>query len=157
MKVAYLVLFLSMTTQVSCRSAGLHEKGDNRITDPFVRVSYCELIRNPSAYDGRKIRIAATYRSGFEWSELYDPDCFDVERRTWVEFENLNAESRRILEDLRTQRSEGRTLSVVFTGIFESSTGGYGHRNDYRYLFKVSDVDQAEFLFECSKLPTNKE
>ncbi len=157
MKVAYLVLFLSITTQVSCPSAVLHEKGDNKITDPFMRVSYCELIRNPSAYDGKKVRIAATYRSGYEWSELYDPDCFDFERRTWVEFENLNAESRRVLEDLRTERSEGRTLSVTFAGIFESSTGVYGHRNDYKYLLKVSNVDQAEFLFEGSKLPTRKE
>lgn len=157
MKVAYLVLFLSITIQVSCPSAGLQEQGNNKITDPFMTVPYCELIRNPSAYDGKKVRIAATYRSGYEWSELYDPDCFDFEKRTWVEFENLNAESRRVLEDLRTERSEGRTLSVIFTGTFESLTGDYGHRNDYKYLFKVSDVDQAEFLFEGSKLPTRKE
>lgn len=157
MKVAYLVLFLSITTQLSCSRAGLQEQGDNKITDPFMEVPYCELIQNPSAYDGKKVRIAATYRSGYEWSELYDPDCFDFEKRTWVEFENLNAESRRVLEDLRTERSEGRTLSVTFAGIFESSTGDYGHQNHYKYLLKVSDVDQAEFLFEGSKLPTRKE
>lgn len=157
MKVAYLVLFLFIITQVSCSVAGPQEQGDNEITDPFMEVPYCKLIQNPLAYDGKKVRVDAIYRSGYEWSELYDPDCFEFEKRTWVEFENLNAESRRILEELRTEKSEGRTLSVTFSGTFESSTGGYGHLNDYNYLLKVSGVQRAEFLFEGSKLPARKE
>lgn len=157
MKVAYLVLFLFIITQVSCPVAGPQEQGDNEITDPFMEVSYCKLIQNPVAYDGKKVRVEAIYRSGYEWSELYDPDCFEFEKRTWVELENLNAESRRILEELRTEKSEGRTLSVTFSGTFESLTGGYGHLNNYKYLLKVSGVQRAEFLFEGSKLPARKE
>lgn len=157
MKAAYLVFFLFITIQFSCPSNCLRERGDKKISDAFMDVPYCELIRNPSAYDGRKVRIAATYRSGYEWSEIYDRDCFDFERRTWVEFENLDAESRRVLEDLKTESSEGRTLSVIFAGTFENSKGNYGHLNDYKHLLKVSNVDRAELLFEGSKLPTSKE
>lgn len=156
MKVACLVLFLYMTTQISCPNGGLQEHGDKKITDPFVKVPYCELIQDPSAYNGKKVQIAATYRSGYEWSELYDSDCYDFERRTWVEFGDLNAESRMVLEDLRTQRSEGRTLSVTFAGIFESSTGNYGHQNGYKYLLKVTNVEQADILFEGSELPVDR-
>lgn len=74
-----------------------------------------------------------------------------------MEFENLDAESRRVLEDLKTESSEGRTLSVIFAGTFENSKGNYGHLNDYKHLLKVSNVDRAELLFEGSKLPTSKE
>jgi hypothetical protein len=49
-------------------------------------VDYCELIRNPSEYDHKVIRVRATYaRSGSQDSKLYDFGC-DYYGSTWVEF-----------------------------------------------------------------------
>jgi hypothetical protein len=50
-------------------------------------VDYCELIRHPSEYDRKIIRVRATYaRSGSQDSKLYDFGC-DYSGSTWVEFD----------------------------------------------------------------------
>src|SRR5437899_4318271 len=50
-------------------------------------VDYCELIRHPSEYDRKVIRVRATYaRSGPQDSKLYDFGC-DYSGSTWVEFD----------------------------------------------------------------------
>jgi len=123
----------------------------------YVTVEYCELIKNPSLYDGKRVRVEATYRYGYEWSEIYCTDCFDLMKRTWVEFDNLDESctSKKFLKKLRKDSPKGRTLSVVFSGTFESAKNRYGHLNGYQFQLDVSCVEKAKVLLEDSPLPTS--
>ncbi len=125
-------------------------------SETYMKVDYCELIKNPTAYDGRKVRVEATYRFGYEWSELYCASCFDLAKRTWVGFDNLDetCSDKKLLKKLRKESPRGRTLSVVFAGTFDSSKTGYGHSNDFKFLLNVSCIEKAKVLFEDSRLPT---
>jgi hypothetical protein len=125
-------------------------------SEDYMPVDYCELIKNPSLYDGKKVRVEATYRYGFEWSELYCQDCFELNKRTWVEFNNLDESctSKKSLKKLRKDSPKGRTLSVVFSGTFESAKKSYGHSNGYQFQLNVSCVEKAKVLLEDSPLPT---
>lgn len=124
--------------------------------EDYITVDYCELIKNPSLYDGKKVRVEATYRYGYEWSEIYCPDCFDLKKRTWVKLDNLNESctSKKLLKKLSKDSPKGRTLSVVFSGTFESAKNRYGHLNGYQFQLEVSCVEKAKVLLEDSPLPT---
>src|SRR5438045_3177385 len=47
-------------------------------------VSFCDLLRNPQKYKGEQVRVRATYRYGFEWSQLYCLDCTD-QGKAWLQ------------------------------------------------------------------------
>jgi hypothetical protein len=121
----------------------------------YTPVEYCELINNPSQYNGKKIRVEANYRYGFEWSELICEDCFELQKRTWVDFDKLDesCSSKKLLKKLKKDSPEGRTLAVVFAGTFENSKKSYGHLNEYQFKLNVSCVEKAVVLLEDSPLP----
>src|SRR6266851_723480 len=54
-------------------------------------VPFCEMVRNPKLYDHQKVRVAAIYRYGYEWSQLYCLDCIDT-GATWVELDESFAD-----------------------------------------------------------------
>jgi hypothetical protein len=124
--------------------------------EDFTTVEYCELISNPNKYDKKKIRVEANYRYGYEWSELLCPDCFNPEKRTWIDFEQLDdsCSSKKLLKKFKKESPKGRTLSVIFAGTFEtSSKRGYGSTNDYHFKLDVVCIEKAQVLFEDSALP----
>lgn len=128
------------------------------LSDSYIKVDYCELIRNPTLYNGKKVRVEATYRYGYEWSEVYCPRCFDLKKRTWVGLDNVdeNCSAKKLLKKFRNESPKGRTLSVVFAGTFESSKSDYGHSNDFQFLLNVSCIEKAKVLFEDSILPISQ-
>src|SRR5437879_4212512 len=85
---------------------------------PSVR--YCDLLRNPSIYDKKEVRIKAIFRVGYEWEELYCPDCFAIDQRTWIKFDDeVDSCTKR---DIRKLISAGEgTFSIVAIGEFQSS------------------------------------
>jgi hypothetical protein len=98
----------------------------------YATVGYCELIRNPDRYNGKRVRISAVYRYGYEWSELYCLECA-TESKTWVEFTDSFSSSAKesIRKKLDDNGFKGRTLLVTMVGKFDAG-GGYGHMGAYR-------------------------
>ncbi len=102
-------------------------------------VEYCDLIKNPEIFDGKEVTVRATYRYGFEWSEIFCIECRDF-GKTWLEIGYITKKSERVLKKL--PKDDG-TVNAVFTGTFESSKGPFGDGGyRFRFLLKsISDVD----------------
>lgn len=101
-------------------------------------IDYCELIRNPSLYDQKVVRVRATYvRGGTQTSNLYNFEC-DYHGSTWVEFNPTYESCTKRKEVKRLVRMERDSLpyskphtsiviitylraEVVFVGKFEAA------------------------------------
>ena len=118
-------------------------------TIEVATVDYCDLIHHPDRYDGKVVRMSATYRLGFEWAEFYCLDCLDKDRRTWVDFEDeLCPKSKKIQDN----GFRGRTVNVQVVGTFRGSGGRYGD-GGYHFKFVVSCVEQAQTIWNDSWSP----
>lgn len=70
-----------------------------------LTANYCDLVRKPSSYDKRVIRVQGVYSTGFELSTLSGSECNEVrEELTWVDFDELykTCTSRRSMHRLTT-------------------------------------------------------
>lgn len=117
-------------------------------------VAYCDLLRNPTSYDGKVVRVRATYRYGFEWSEIYCTGC-SVKGSTWLDFdESYESRTKRgVKKKLEGDSFLGRTVNIVAVGKFIGSGGGYGHMNGYNYMLLVQSVERAEVILNDSPVP----
>jgi hypothetical protein len=111
-------------------------------TASYTPVSYCELIRHPAEYDGKRVAVRATYRYGFEWQELFGLKCRDT-GKTWLEFETETAATvRRALS--KAPQHQG-TLNATFYGTFRGTKGPYGD-GGYPFRFDVKSVRAVEVV-----------
>lgn len=119
-----------------------------------ITVDYCDLLRKPELYDQKVVRIQAIYRYGYEWSELYCPDCL-TEGRTWVDFDELSETCTKseVAKKIDDNGFKGRTASVLIVGKFYGSGSGYGHMNAYQFKFLASCVEQAKVILNDSPIP----
>jgi hypothetical protein len=106
---------------------------------PQSPTTFCDLLRNPEKYNGKEVIVRATYRYGFEWSQLYCLDCLD-QGKAWldmtVSFEDTSARS------LKRMPKYAGIVNLTVQGVFVTG-GTYGHLNGYRYKiepYKISDV-----------------
>jgi len=102
-------------------------------------VTFCDLVRNAEKYNGAEVRVRATYKYGFEWSQLYCLDCAE-KGKVWLQIPtDLHDSSERSLRRL----PEGAGIvNLTVQGVFFSGNT-YGHENGYRYQIvadKISDV-----------------
>jgi hypothetical protein len=124
--VVALVLLISAGSAVAQKAEAVEE------------VSYCDLVKTPQQFAGRRIRVRAIYKYGFELQRLDSPNCCP-ERGTkiWVEIESgLEGDSLRLYR--KFPKGMGLALAT-FEGRFESG-GPYG---DGGYPFKFT-VDKME-------------
>jgi len=128
----FAILYLSLS---ACSSS----QSDQKI--PLV--AYCDLVRNPSKYDGQEVRVKAIYTTGFEWAFLSDEKCpskKDNATRTWVVIPG----DAKLCEDVgqvntssppQSNRSESLERKVTITGIFHNSNGGHLGRYPFTMEF----------------------
>lgn len=114
-------------------------------------IDYCELLRSPTDFDGKKVTVKATYRYGFEWQELFCLPCRDI-GKTWLEIEDdlISSRSRKTLKKLP---KDGGTVTAIFTGRFESSKGPFGD-GSYRFRFVLNEIEQPELVSKSGFDPT---
>jgi hypothetical protein len=112
-------------------------------------LTLCDLIRNPEKYNGKEVTIRATYRYGFEWSELYCLDCLD-KGKAWLAMPTaLQETSARSLK--RMPKGAG-IVNVTVQGVFISG-GTFGHSNAYRYKIEPSKISDVVVLQKGMKSP----
>jgi hypothetical protein len=122
-------------------------------------VGFCDLVRNPETYDGRTVRVEAIHRHGFEWSELYCPECTDQKAKVWAELDDRFATSLKssgnesLREAITGNGFKGRTVKLTAVGKFYGSGGGYGHQGAYEFKLSIDEVEQAEVLMDDSPSP----
>ncbi len=101
-----------------------------------LEVSYCDLIKAPQTLSGKRIRVRAIYRYGFEIQRLDPPDCCPQKPvKIWVEMGTLDRRSRTLVH--RFPKDMGLVLAV-FAGVLESG-GPYGD-GGYRLKFTIDQV-----------------
>lgn len=106
---------------------------------PQPPVAFCDLVRNPEKYNGKEVIVRATYRYGFEWSQLYCLDCLDQDK-AWLEMpvDSDNTTDR----SLKKLPKGAGIVNLTVQGVFVSG-GTFGHLNAYRYkieAYKIKDV-----------------
>ena len=108
-------------------------------------VTYCQLVKDPSAFSGKRIRIRAIYSYMFEFSRLKSPTCCsERDVLIWVDFDDEpQGNSKKLLHKL--PEGMGMVLAV-FVGKVETGKvyGPFGER--VRLV-----VDQIEKVEEKAK------
>ena len=148
--------------------AGQEQKQPQEI----LSVAYCDLVREPTFYDNKVVRVTANYLAAFEGSIMSDSAC--DRKDTWVRFDAKikDATPRKIwkkfdrLTDTSPEYKNGgvnypsRQVKVTWVGLFlgvkrAQKIGnltlplGYGHLNGFDFQFVVQKVE------EVSKLESN--
>jgi hypothetical protein len=126
---------------LSCSAAG--QKPESALQT----VSYCDLINAPQQFAGRRIRVRAIYKYGFEIQRLDSPACCPERGvKIWVEIETgLEGLSLRLYH--KFPKGMGLALAT-FEGTFESG-GPYGD-GGYRLRFTVDKIGKLEAMAKPS-------
>jgi hypothetical protein len=110
-------------------------------------VSYCDLVKAPQQFAGKRIRVRAIYKYGFEIQRLDSPACcpergvkIGVEIETGLEGDSLKFYH-------KFPKGMGPALAT-FEGTFESS-GPYGD-GGYRFKFTVDKIEKLEAVAKPS-------
>ena len=114
-------------------------------------ISYCDLIKAPQPFAGKRIRVRAIYKDGFEIQSLDPPACCaEHEAKIWVEME---AELQGGSLKLYRKFPKGMGLSrATFEGIFEAG----GPYCDGGYRLKLI-IDKIKKLEATAKISTRHE
>ncbi len=108
-------------------------------------MAYCDLVRNPSDFNEKIVRVRGAYRVGFEWAELYCSNCSGRGDRTWVEFSDEPCP--------KSKNFKGdRIVNVIFVGKFQTGQL-YGHENGYKHQLVVTCVEEAKTVIKTSLVP----
>ena len=128
-------------------------------------IAYCDLVRDPTSYNQKIVRVKVTYIVGFEGSIMYDLAC--GRKDTWVRFEPTSetATNQKVLKKFRRladaspERTRGsginypvRRVEVVWVGRFQgikpaqrvgerTYSSGFGHLNGFDYQFNVQRIE----------------
>jgi len=104
-------------------------------------VSYCELVKTPLSFSGKRIRVRAVYKYGFEIQRLDPPTCCPERGiKIWVEIgSGLEGGSLNLFHKL--PKGMGLALATL-VGTFESG-GPYGD-GGYRFKFTVDHIERVE-------------
>ena len=113
---------------------------------PQSRVTFCDLVRNPEKYNGQEVRIRATWRYGFEWSQLYCLECLD-KGKAWLEMHpDLDEASERSLK----RAPKAGIVNLTVRGVFLSGDT-YGHQNAYCYKIVASKISDVAVIWKGTK------
>jgi hypothetical protein len=107
-------------------------------------ISYCELIREPELYEGKLVRVSATWYYGFERSSLYHRECMDPENSAWLVFvEEAKGCKRTDKITKKLTNDSANKADVVVLGTL-SGGGRYGHMFYYHRQFVVTCLEKAK-------------
>jgi hypothetical protein len=125
---------------------------------PQSPVVFCDLVRNPEKYNGREVTVRATYRYGFEWSELYCLDCLERGKArsgiAWLRIpSDLDDDSVRSFK--KVPKGSG-IVNLTVQGVFASGET-YGHQNGYRYEIVAQKISDVAVIQKGIKPPAEEE
>lgn len=116
-------------------------RADDNRGGPPQDLTYCQLVKDPSVFSGKRIRVRAIYAYFFEVSRLKPSACCpEGDVAIWVEFDDeLKGSSKRLLH--RFPKGLGFVLAT-FTGTLQGG-GPYGD-GGYRFKLVVDHIENVE-------------
>jgi hypothetical protein len=120
------------------------DKPESRAKD----VSYCDLVKTPQLFSGKRIRVRAIYDYAFEIQSLNQPGCWPTHGdRIWVEIEaELEGSSLKLFR--KFPKGMGSALAT-YEGRFETGQA-YGD-GGYRSKLTVDKIEKLEATAKASK------
>lgn len=103
-------------------------------------------MRHPEEYNGKLVKVRATWVYGFEWSYLH---CLGCDGKVWLETSELDDKSEKTL---RHTPKEDAIVNVDVAGIFEAG-GGFGHMNGYKYQLRAHSIANPAVISKGMKTP----
>jgi len=150
--IAFLILILS-----GGRLAGAQD-GTEVKEQSVETVDFCDLFRYPSRYDGRMVKVTATYVSDFESARFFDESCKKSESLPEVvanvKFTDKTGDYDKLSKILRKEKLVPRTARVSIMAVFDDEWSGDGAvplAGRSRYTLKVMQVLAAERIFPLTK------
>jgi hypothetical protein len=118
--------------------------------DKVLTVSYCDLVDKPELYDGKIIRVQASYFTNYEGDFLYDLNCNEFNKYTNPVFscsnENDCDKLRKAIEKSKSCNVIICRANLVITGRFKGP-GSYGklfpQEPGFRYEIKISKIEKG--------------
>ncbi|HKO41947.1 MAG TPA: hypothetical protein VJU84_01550 [Pyrinomonadaceae bacterium] len=118
-----------------------------------LNVTLCDLVHNPDIFDGKEVRLRATYLSNSNVASFVDQNCMAKDKQTWVEFDGISIKasaSGELYEKLEEQilcgkcggDNKWRETEMLVTGIFYGDDTGHGRLGKYRFMFSVKNLEE---------------
>lgn len=131
-------------------SSGATNRNEPSGTKSIPSLSYCDLIKSHSSYDGKPVRLKASWRFGFETSFLNSRECSE-QPKAWLEFVDDKDACSQSKKNRNTVGQNDKEADVTVVGKLYGP-GNYGHLGAYEYKFvvtcmenlKVTDYDNTE-------------
>ena len=139
--VTTLLLATSFLTQACASGRECSPASPNVLATPL-----CTILKSPSQYDGRQVVVEATYRAGFEASELYCLSCND-RGGVWVDFDGPDGSDNVTKAIDRLLRKHRGTVNGTFSGVFHFQEGHkYGHLNSWSYQISLDSAQDLRLV-----------
>jgi hypothetical protein len=87
-------------------------------------------MRHPETYNGKTVKVRATWVYGFEWSYLH---CLDCDGRVWLDTSDLDEQSEKTVKHTP---KDAAIVNVDVEGLFQAGVG-LGHLNGYKYQLRA--------------------
>lgn len=110
---------------------------------------FCELMQDPGAYNGKTVKVRATWIYGFEWSYLH---CLGCDGRVWLNTSTLDEQSEKMLK--HTPKGAG-IVNVDVEGVFQAGRT-FGHLNGYKFQLTAHTMANPAVISKGMK-PHEKE
>ena len=148
MKICVLLLALSLSNLPA------RAQNNEPVEEPDVpTVTLCTLIHNPDIFDGKEVRLRATYLSNSKVAALVDQNCLTKGKRTWVEFDGISIKASappelyaKVEEQIFCGKcgddNNWRETEMLVTGIFRGDDIGHGRFGKYRFMVTVKKVEE---------------
>ena len=111
----------------------------------------CDVLQKPEQYNGKQITVKATYRVGFENSQMYCMACLS-EGYVWMDTAQVHGDVSSSVKKLYRLEKEGGTLNGIFTGTFYGP-GFYGHMGTGKYEIKVEKIRELKLIGHTWVIP----
>ena len=119
----------------------------------ILNVTLCDLVHNPDIFNGKEVRLRATYLANSKVAAFVDQNCMARDKQTWVEFDGLSIKasaSSELYEKLEEQilcgkcgsDNKWRETEMLVTGIFDGDDSGHGRLGKYRFMISVKNVEE---------------
>lgn len=154
-----ILLFINSLIFASCQvnsdsNSNINLSSSVPPVDDIYSVEFCDLVRGPKQYDGKRIRVSATLITGREYSYLYDPKCIgdDNSSKFFVMDDYASTYSDRKLAPFETPENPEFLrvglwrVQADFIGRFEVKRGtGFGHMNFFDYKLEITDTQNERY------------
>ena len=116
-------------------------------------VTLCDLVHNSDIFDGKEVRLRATYLANSKVAAFVDLNCLAKDKQTWVEFDGLSIKAsapselyEKVVEQILCGQCGGdnkwRETEMLVTGIFHGGDMGHGRLGKYRFMVTVKNVEE---------------